>query len=95
LNASGTRIAFVREAAPDEPAADELWDRLDALFPLAQWTFVVLQPLPTVQSADWKGDSPQWDQRLAASTLTLDRTGHEPFSEVTANPTDDTMTRLT
>jgi hypothetical protein len=80
LNASGNRIAFVREG----PSSPDLADQLDRLFPLAETTLAVLEWIPGDQGDPlaWKGDSARWDATLNTLELTLDRAGHRPFTEI-------------
>lgn len=80
LNAAGNRIAFVRE---DAELAAALTDRLDALFPLADYTLIVLPKIPGGKhdAFKWKGDPALWNKALGDLNLSLDRTHHQPFDE--------------
>jgi hypothetical protein len=83
LNAGGNRIAFIRE---DNGPGEQIAKRLDALFPLADYTLVELPRVPGgMQDAyGWKGNPVLWDAALHDLGLTLDRTHHRPFQDKAA-----------
>lgn len=76
LNAPGNRIAFVRQPGQ---ATRQVLARLEALFPLAEWTLIDLAAIPH-GTHDWRGDPAGWDRALAELELPFDRSGHRPFA---------------
>jgi len=80
LNAAGNRVAFVRE---DAETVDAIGERLDTLFPLADYTLIVLPRISGNERdpSGWKGDPALWDKALGDLNLSLDRTNHQPFEE--------------
>ncbi len=86
LDAPQNRIVFVRQG----PVARETVERLDALFPAADWAFAAIE-VRSNDASDWKGDLGAWRQALDALGVTLDRTHHRPFEEKKSEPTSESL----
>ncbi|HEY5237717.1 MAG TPA: DUF1796 family putative cysteine peptidase [Rhizomicrobium sp.] len=90
LNAPGNRVAFVRE---DDATADQITERLNELFPLADYLLVELPKFPGGMNDEhgWKGNPTLWNEALRNLNLTLDRTRHSPFEETKGLVRDDNI----